>query len=369
MLGFALLFRVIGVFTFPILEDDMYRYLWDGYMTVESGSPYSVPPIDFFDADNLSDRLEHILGLINYPGVATIYGPVCQWVFALGYLIAPGEIWPLQLIFTLADLLLILTLLRLAKPTTVLLYAWSPLIIKEFSITAHPDVLGALFLILAVVLYQHRRFFGVGCLIALAAGVKVFAVILLPFLLGFKWRGWLAFLVTGALIALPFGIEQAWLPAGLRAMGSSWLFNAPLYELLANWFSVNTVKALLLAIFALGSGIYALKTIFNPTLFNDQIQHSPNHIPRGDLLFAGLFLTIPALNAWYLVWLLPFAVIRPSLWAWVASVSILLSYASGINLPHTELEPYEHSKWVLAVEFGIILLAASMQKSQRFLAK
>ena len=42
LLCFAVVFRVIGFCTFPILEDDIYRYLWDGRMTIENGSPYNL---------------------------------------------------------------------------------------------------------------------------------------------------------------------------------------------------------------------------------------------------------------------------------------------------------------------------------------
>ena len=153
LLGFAVIFRLIGLSSFPILEDDFYRYLWDARMTVELGSPYAVAPAEFFASENLSERFETILDGINYPDVKTVYGPTIQWVFALAYLISPGEVWPLQLMMGIADIAVILILLQLAKPNSVLLYAWSPLVIKEFVISAHPDVLGVACVVLACLLY------------------------------------------------------------------------------------------------------------------------------------------------------------------------------------------------------------------------
>jgi len=356
LLGFALLFRLIGGFSFPILEDDFYRYLWDARMTIEAGSPYGIPPSNFFAADHLSEPFESILDGINYPYIETIYGPTSQWLFALAYLISPGEVWPLQLLMGLIDLSLILMLLKLAKPTSVLLYAWSPLVIKEFVITAHPDVLGVMFIVLAMLLLNKRRLLGVGICMALACGVKIFAVILLPFLLRFEWKSWLAFFATAIAIAMPFGLQQAWLPGGLSAMGSSWLFNAPLYfladTLMASWISLNSIKLVLIGSLALGCASYLVHYLLKGA---DVIAHQEL---RGDLLYASLFLCAPVFNAWYLVWLLPFAVFRPSIWAWLLSVTILLSYASGINLNNTELEPYEHWGWVIALQFIPPLLAA-----------
>ena len=348
MLVFAVIFRIIGVFGFPVLEDDMYRYLWDARMTVETGSPYLTAPAEFFDDLNIESSFITILGLINYPEIKTVYGPMCQYMFALAYLIAPGEIWALQLVFAVIDLLLILVLMRITNPNNVLLYAWCPLIIKEFAFSAHPDVLAALFLMLAVMFFLRRKFIWVGALIACAAGAKIFALILAPFLLNFAWKGWLAMLLTALLIALPFGISQAWVPEGLIAMANDWLFNAPLYFILTNWLTFDLVKLVLVLCFVLGAAIY----------FYIRWRNHSETIPRGDYLFAALLLVSPALNPWYLVLMLVFATIRPTLWAWAASLSIMLSYASGINLNNPSLQNYQIPNTILAIEFGVVILVA-----------
>ena len=276
-----------------------------------------------------------------------------QWLFALAYLIAPGEIWPLQLILSIADMAIILILLRLSQPNNVLLYAWCPLIIKEFAFTAHPDVLGAFFIVFALLMVKKRQLVSVGVLLACAAGVKVFAVLITPFLLRFHIRAWLAFLATACIIALPFGIIDAWVPQGLKAMSGNWLFNAPLYELLSNWLSISTIKVILVIALAFIAGAYLLFTLFD---------RQPTEKIRGDLLYGVLLLAIPAFNPWYMVWLLPFAVLRPSLWAWTASTTLLLSYATGINLDDNTLEAYQLPTWVITLEFSLILVALYLGK-------
>ena len=81
------------------------------------------------------------------------------------------------------------------------------------------------------------------------------------------------------------------------------------------------------------------------------------------LVLLGLFMfVLPALNPWYLVWWLPFAVIVPCITPWVASVAVLLSYLSGINVSSgATLDSfgalYTVPGWVLAIEFGSIGLA------------
>lgn len=352
MLGFAVLFRLIGLNTYPLLEDDIFRFLWDGRMSVETGTPYGIAPAEFFNAEYLPENFDSVLGAINNPAIATIYGPLCQWAFAAAYLIAPGEIWPLQLIFGLADLGVILLLLRLAKPQFVLLYAWSPLVVKEFVITAHPDVLGVMFMVAAFLACKHRSFILAGVMMALACGVKIFALMLLPFLLGFHWRAYLAFAITAIVIAAPFGVIEAWFPTGLAAMSGGWLFNAPVYLALLPWVSLSTLKLVLVILLALGCAAYLLYFLH---------RGDSAITVRGDLLFAALFLATPALNAWYLVWLLPFAVLYPSIWAWTASLSIFLAYASGINLQNPSLGSYDIPLWVVLLEVGVVMLAALLQ--------
>ena len=399
VLAFALLFRLLGVLTFPVLEDDFYRYLWDGRMFVESGSPYGPAPADFFASPNLSQRFETILDGINHPGLPTIYGPTLQLVFGLSYQIAPGALWPVQCLFALADVAVLLTLLRFvplgSRPHLIcwLLYAWSPLLIKEFATTAHPDILGVLFVLVAFFLFQGEsqekkqvtkntiRLLLIGFLLALAVGVKPFALVVAPFLIRFRVQAMAGFALGILLITLPFvgfdlfsDVEAAlgvWLPEGLRAMGQGWFFNAGLYEF-GYWLGIRDLvllQRIALGLFAavwtlawisamVGTGSRSKKSAAPAFLSTAQSSTAP-----VVLVLLGLFMfVLPALNPWYLVWWLPFAVIVPCITPWVASVAVLLSYLSGINVSSgATLDSfgalYTVPGWVLAIEFGSIGLA------------
>ncbi len=361
VLAFAGLFRAIGWSTFPVLEDDFYRFLWDGYRTAEDGTPYGIPPSVYFGTE-LSERFELILDSINYPDVATIYGPTAQWLFYFSYLMDPGEIWPLRLLILIADITIILLLIRKTSTLVLMLYAWNPLIIKEFAISLHPDIWGVFFMLLALNAYQNRKDYTLGSMLALATGIKLFALVILPFLILWRWKAWASFLITAVLIALPFGATNAWLPDGLSAMSHGWLFNAPLYELLIRATTLDIAKTVLMGAFILIGGAYGLYWAFQQW---SSLEQKSRPIPRGDLLFALLFLCIPAFNPWYAIWLIPFALYRPSLWVWVGSVTLLLSYTTGINLgaEYAYLEDYQHPTWILVTQFGLILAAFLMSRS------
>ena len=89
----AIILRLLSLTGEPLFEDDYFRYLWDGYQTVTTQDPYSLPPEAFFDRD-VPEPFKPILSLINYPEIATVYGPVTQWIFATGYLLEAASVRP-----------------------------------------------------------------------------------------------------------------------------------------------------------------------------------------------------------------------------------------------------------------------------------
>ena len=363
ILGTAIVFRATGVIGQPFLEDDFYRYLWDGFRTAETGDPFSLPPAWYFSVNDLPPGFEEILSRINYPHIATVYGPVCQWIFALSYMIAPGEIWPLQLLAAMADIVILVVLRSLCQHNALLLYAWSPLLVKEFSFTAHPDVFAVLMVMLALRFRYVSHGVFAGVLLALAVGSKIFALILVPFLL-ISWRNLkrtaiavTAFLLTLLMTTLWFGTFTIWMPEGLQVMADSWLFNAPLYILPIPIASFQWIKLFLLSLFLVFAAGLLYRWYVQTSSETGGMTGAKAPLPRGDLLYGAFLLCIPVLNPWYLIWVLPFAVLKPSRWAWTASVALLLSYSAIVSGGEPSGAPYQVSTSVLILEFGAIGLA------------
>ena len=357
----AVAFRLIGFYGYPLFEDDFYRYLWDGFQMATHGDPYTLSPAHYFDQD-VPELFEEILSGINFPNIATVYGPVCQWLFALAYELSPGSVWPLQAIAALADIGVLCLLRAMTRHNALLLYAWCPLLIKEFAMTAHPDIVAVLFAVVALYASQRAWPWLVGVTLALAVATKVFAILLLPFLLlAHRNVRYIATTLAGfflvlALITWSFGTLDIWVPAGLRAMAESWLFNAPLYALLVSVLPFSWAKTILLAAFLLGS-LIALIQVNNKA--SQPGTRSPTPL-RGDWLFAGFLLSLPVINPWYFVWLLPFAVLYPTRWVWCGSFAVLLSYW----LSTEAADPTQINQWipttVMWLECVIILIAVAM---------
>ena len=206
VLFFAALFRLVMLFSAPIQEDDFYRYLWDGKVVASGLNPYRFTPREV-QTDNrkagplqsyreLADTDAHfalLLSRVNHPDVPTLYPPVAQAVFGLTALIAPGSLLALRIVFLVFDLAVCVVIVRLLchlerSPLWVLLYAWSPLVIKETINSPHYDVVPTFLLVLALLaLVSGRLGFGFMSLGGAILG-KVFPVVLLPLFAYQTWR-------------------------------------------------------------------------------------------------------------------------------------------------------------------------------------
>ena len=216
--------------------------------------------------------------------------------------------------------------------------------------------------------------------------MKPFALVIAPFLIALRWRAMLGFASAIGLLSAPFllaqqTLEAIWLPEGLRAMGDDWLFNAPLYLLAFEWQSwlvalgltAAAVKPVLLGSFTLLWLWQLARWLLAEMAAQPQAgQVASQHLFAARLARLGelplvwligvFLLVLPALNPWYLVWWLPFAVLklRGQQWVtpWVASIALGLSYVTGINLSgNAGLGLYEIPGAVVALEFSLIAAA------------
>lgn len=357
----AIVFRVIGVVGSPVLEDDFYRYLLDGCVFVSSGSPYGIAPESLFSGNTLTPECQAALNWVNNPDLPTIYGPVLQYLFALSHIISAADINFLQLVLVLFDLALIYLLRNLAKPNFLLLYAWCPLILKEIAFTAHPDIVGTLFLVAAFLARRQSNFLAAAVLIGLACGAKIFAFLALPyFLFRNKLRYCLISLGTILVLYLPFMFQGQTDVLVVGIFAERWEFNPIVFEVLSRFLPDLSARMICLLGFMFWWTFY-----FYRYHQNQKHNNTPTEIPRMDWIFGVFFLFSPVINAWYLIWLLPFAVLRPSLWAWTASVVVSLSYAIGLHLVESGLGAYQINPYARTIELGLIALALAIDHRHR----
>jgi hypothetical protein len=326
IVAFAVVFRLLVVSSPWVLSSDLSRYVWDGRVQRAGINPYRYPP----EAEALAPlRDANIYPQINRPGLATIYPPVAQMLFALITTVVPDSVRGMKAAMLLFDLATMIILIRLLTttgkpPERMVLYAWSPLVVYEFAGSGHVDVLMLPFLLLAL---QARlaHWPGVsGVMLGLATLIKLYPAVLLPALYTRHERRFpLSFGATLVLGYLPYvsGV-------GLQVFGylpdyfGPWEdFNGGLRSFLTTVLMPLTVTARSLA-----AGFCAALLLGSAYMVSRR-HHVADWIRRALHMIGAYLLLVPTtFHPWYVIWLLPCLCFYP-VWGWLyLSGAIALSY-------------------------------------------
>ncbi len=344
VIGSGLAMRLILFASEPVLEDDNQRYLWDGAVTAQGLNPYETAPADatLADRDSPLGRLANQSGLVlqrvNHPNLRTLYPPVAQAVFALAYKLAPFSLtaWrALILLFDIAALGLLLTLLRdLGRaPLWAALYWWNPIVLKELFNSAHMEAMLIPLILGGLVLAVRGRLLLGGASLLLAAGAKIWPILLLPLL----WRPLLATprraviaiamaIMAALLFAAPLllaGLDQS---SGLLAYAQKWKTNSALFPLLEQVFGLfaSSIAPGTLARIAVAMTLATLSLWVARTPFTD----AEDLVKRALLVSAAVFLLSPAQFPWYFLWVLPLLACRPLGSLLLATATLPLYYSA-----------------------------------------
>jgi len=380
IIGTGLVLRGLMFFSVPMLEDDYYRYLWDGAVTANGYSPYEYSPIEILEGDDRTpDKLKslgldsrHIIQRINHPHLRTIYPPLSQAVFSLAYWLHPWHIISWRIILFVFDaitlVLLGLILKGQQRPLTQLAIYWlNPLFIKEIYNSAHMDLIIFPFVLGAMFLSQRRHHIGAVILLALATGVKIWPIILMPLILKPIVKDLrqlipvlLGFGVFFYLIFFPGYLSNLDSESGLRAYSQSWENNASFFSLIlwgAQWvlpiFDVHPGHGQILS-----RMIIILFAICWMSFFVCKRSNSDDGIFARSLgIVAVIFLVSPTQFPWYYTWLIPFLTIRPSFSLLILTILLPLYYTRYYLEPRNMIDLFHHViVWIEFVPVWLLLL-------------
>ncbi len=362
-IGIALLFRLSLLLMTPNLSDDFFRFIWDGLLFAHGHNPFLTSPSAFMQSGQTVPGIDPSLySDLNSQGYFTVYPPVCQFIFGLS-----AGIWGSNLlaniisirIFTLAAEFGTLILLgRTAKllgfpPSSVLLYAFNPLVIVELTGNLHPESLMIFFLLLAVYLLIRERQVLSALGFALAVGSKLIPLIFLPLLikrLGLA-KSLRYFAIVGVVVLLlfaPFLSLQSVsnFLTSLSLYFQVFEFNASLYYI-ARWIgylvkgydtiAFNGIALGLLALAAIIAIAWRQKTINWQSLFTGML-----------FCLTVYLLCSTTIHPWYVTPLVMFSVFTRFRYAIVWSGLIILSYSAYQTFPYTE------NLWLVGVEYMVV---------------
>lgn len=327
----AILARTVLIFTEPTLENDYWRYLWDGRVLANGINPYTFKPLDPA-LDHLEVSYRHLIGWKQY---GTIYPPFSILVFAITHLIAGDSLIGLKIALTLFDLgtgaVLFIWFKRLGiSPKWSALYFFNPLVLKETANSGHLDSIAVFFSALAAFLmwrsggrFSESKLFSLSGWTALAMAVasKIYPICFVPLFFKVDRSRWLGVLTFSGLLLIaysPFLTAGFHMLNGTEAFARHWIFNASFYRFFQNGvppllsalgemkvLSEATVSLLLRedrlakALVALVFGVF--------TLYRTRKIQGLNDLPKELVNVVGALLILsPVVNAWYVLWIVPF---------------------------------------------------------------
>lgn len=372
----ATILGLIGMRAQPLLEDDHFRYLWDGYITATTGKPFAFAPSHYFENSEVPAAMRDVLNGINNPEVPTIYGPVLQALFAFGYWLAPADLGPFKGILLLVTGIT-LCLLRNSgvSPRWQMVFVLHPLLLKESPFTAHPDLLLGTTLLAAVLAWQRGLAGWAAMLACFAVAMKFSAAAVLPLFCisrNGQWsmRGSVATALTLSALYAPAlaGLSDGEVRA-LSVFGEQWTFNPLIFKVAAAAFGDGTARWVCLALFALVWLLLLQRWTqrlrrFSCPLATEAPSGTPgNALPLPPIvgIFIAMLLLSPVVNPWYWLWVMPLALLRFSVLAWTAATVSLLAYAHVATqvLAGSSIITYAVPVWATTLQLLAIAIAAA----------
>lgn len=345
----AVLLRGLAL-TAPVnLTTDILRYVWDGRMQLHGFNPFMHVPAD--PALAALQSWDQFNAINQKETSVTIYPPVAEMVFALSALLF-DTIEGMRLVMTTFEAVTVYALIGWLSADglpreRVVIYAWHPLPIWEFSSQAHIDSVAVAFLMLAVLATVRGRQGWAGVALACAVLAKYFPVVLGPALWRrYGWRMPAAFIATIIALYLPY-----WWGAGPRVLG--FLFSYLDNEGYRSGYGFHLIW--LLRDFGIGDipgrayTAVALVVIAGLCLYTLLARRSDAIVPAHLVVLAAAFVWITSPHyPWYFGWLVPLLV------RWLSPSVMLFSLGTLLqNLPGDEADPWLRASTFYLVVFGI----------------
>jgi hypothetical protein len=337
--------RLLILFSFPLLSDDIYRFIWDGSLMHHGINPFSATPIQLMQLN--PEWIDSTLfDNMNSKAYYSVYPPINQLAFYLsaipgkGNLLASAFILRIFILaFDFGNIYLIKKLLQFYKKDKklVYLYALNPLVIVEFTGNLHFEAVMIFFTLLSIWLLLLDKWILAAIALSLAINAKLLPLIFFPLFIhhiGWKKSVYAGFIVVVCVIIpfFPFLHQPQYLEnfiSSLQLYYGKFEFNGSIYQLLkeAGWkiLNYNPIE-------------YTSKILLALTLMGFLITYvkSKNMIEGVFWLMFTYTICGAIVHPWYMLILIAFTPFLKYRFALVWSVLICLSYYTYRVIPYNE---------------------------------
>jgi hypothetical protein len=323
----GLMARLIILPSSPILEDDFYRYLWDGAVTANEFNPYYLSPYQVQQQHpdvpekilKLAEESGDVINKINHPKIRTLYPALSQIIFAFSYYLFPWSVAGWKFLMLLADFILLFFLIKILRElklpvSYVAIYWLNPIVLHEFFNTGHYDLFALLFIAISFYYFIKNEPVTASITLALAVGFKLWPVLLFPFylrqILNQKSKlitSVISFSVLLLIIFIPV-LRAGWDEnQGFIKYAANWINNAGFYTLLKDGieYFTNTFKIYYVCADCVARWI-TIGIMFTTILLLVR-KPSQNFQAMADkilVVIAVMFLISPTQFPWYYTWVI-----------------------------------------------------------------
>ena len=357
----AIVARLLLIFSFPNLSDDIFRFVWDGKLWHAGINPFDALPSYYAENGFPKGLNQGLYEQLNSPNYFTIYPPIAQFIYYIATFTDDiySSVILMKLCLFAAEIGTIWLLIQLIKShgkeeRAVLLYVLNPLIVVELMGNLHFEGIMIFFLLLSYycLLKGWQRLSAV--VFALSVATKLLPLIFLPFLIHkLGWKKSLSYLtivgvVTVALFFPLFGsffIENFGSSLGLYFQ--KFEFNASIYYIL-RWLGYQVYGYNLISVFG-----PLLALIAGAIIFAKAIKEQSKRLKN-----------LPKQWLWaIMIYLLCTTTVHP----WYATLPILLSIFTNLRFPivwsalifltyiNYSYGSYFENLWVVAIEYSLVL--------------
>lgn len=331
-------------FTFPQLSDDIYRFWWDGWLSLHQLNPYLFTPDEIVNGNHSTSflqPLESTYDLLNSKFYYSVYPPFSQLLFVTASSIASKDIITfsiiLKIIYLMADAGVIIFLFKilklLEKPRALaFLYAANPLIQIELLGNLHTEMFMIFFLTVSLYLILSSRFYKSGAVLGLSVLSKLNSLLYAPILIFypktlkgiFQLALSLSIVISVLFLILNDQVFNYW--SSIKLYFKTFEFNSFIYSSARDWLFDHKYYELKDKL-----GLYLTLPFLVYLLFVVIKQH---YKPEDNFLFPsawkicfGFLLISSTVHPWYISPLILFSVFCYPLTTLVWSITIFFSYA------------------------------------------
>lgn len=355
----GMLMRLLLLFSFPALSDDIYRFIWDGRLLLNVTDPYKQLPTDYV-AMGLDGIDQALFQKLNSKEYFSVYPPFNQAFFFISVLFSPNSVFWSAVVLRIVILLFELGNIRLIRKLLKhydlpqkygLLYALNPLVILELTGNLHFEAIMIFFLLLALWYYEQGKLHHSAIYFGLSVATKFLPLVFLPLMLrkvGFKKTMIYGLIVAGVLIIsfLPLiNTAHIWaIHDSMELYFQKFEFNASVYYL-ARWYGFETAGHNIIAQSGRWMMYATLASIWLYALIGKK-----RRLPEQMMWVWTLYLLFATtVHPWYVIPLLALSVFSLKQYPYLWSVLVFFTYVNY------QAGGYVERLEVVAIEYIVVL--------------